>query len=59
LDFFFFFDNLVESTLLAGGKIKKKDEKLGDSARGQADPGSAAVYTMEDGTRSNPQIYLL
>ena len=26
---------------------KKKDENLGDSARGQADPGSAAVYTMD------------
>jgi hypothetical protein len=31
----------VESTLLAGGK-SKKDEYLGDPARGQADPGSAA-----------------
>ena len=36
----------MESTLLAGGK-SKKDENLGDSARGQADPGSAAVYTMD------------
>ena len=26
---------------------KKKDGNLGDSARGQADPGSAAVYTMD------------
>jgi hypothetical protein len=36
----------VASTLLAGGK-SKKDGNLGDSARGQADPGSAAVYTMD------------
>jgi hypothetical protein len=45
----------VESTLLAGGKSKekkkkkkkrKKDGNLGDSARGQADPRSVAVYTM-------------
>ena len=36
----------MESTLLAGGK-SKKDENVGDSARGQADPGSAAVYTMD------------
>ena len=36
----------MESTLLAGGK-SKKDGNLGDSARGQADPGSAAVYTMD------------
>ena len=44
-----FFDDLVGSTLrlLAGGKSKKKDGNLGDSARGQADPGSAAVYTMD------------
>jgi hypothetical protein len=28
-------------------KIKKKSGNLGDSARGQADPGSAAVYTMD------------
>ena len=40
------FDDLVESTLLAGGK-SKKDGNLGDSARGQADSGSAAVYTMD------------
>ena len=26
---------------------QKKDGNLGDSARGQADPGSAAVYTMD------------
>ena len=26
---------------------KKKDGYLGDPARGQADPGSAAVYTMD------------
>jgi hypothetical protein len=37
------FDDLVESTLLAGGK-SKKDGYLVDPARGQADPGSAAVY---------------
>ena len=37
----------MESTLLAGGKSKKKDGNLGDSARGQADSGSAAVYTMD------------
>jgi hypothetical protein len=37
----------VESTLLAGEKSKKKRGNLGDSARGQADPGSAAVYTMD------------
>ena len=36
----------MESTLLAGGN-SKKDGNLGDSARGQADPGSAAVYTMD------------
>ena len=36
----------MESTLLAGGK-SKKDGNLEDSARGQADPGSAAVYTMD------------
>ena len=36
----------MESTLLAGGK-SKKDGYLGDPARGQADPGSAAVYTMD------------
>ena len=36
----------MESTLLAGGK-SKKDGNLGDSARGQADPGSAAAYTMD------------
>jgi hypothetical protein len=41
------FDDLVGSTLLAGGKSKKKDGYLGDPARGQADPGSAAVYTMD------------
>jgi hypothetical protein len=40
------FDDLVESTLLAGGKSRKY-WNLGDSARGQADPGSAAVYTMD------------
>jgi hypothetical protein len=33
----------VESTLLAGGKSKKKDGYLGDPARGQADPGSVAM----------------
>jgi hypothetical protein len=37
----------VESTLLAGGKSKKKDGYLGDPPRGQADPGSVAVYTMD------------
>ena len=26
---------------------KKEDGYLGDPARGQADPGSAAVYTMD------------
>ena len=26
---------------------KKRDGYLGDPARGQADPGSAAVYTMD------------
>ena len=34
---------------MAGGKSKKRrkrDGYLGDPARGQADPGSAAVYTM-------------
>ena len=31
---------------MAGGK-SKKDGNLGDSARGQADPGSADVYTMD------------
>ena len=36
----------MESTLLAGGK-SKKDRYLGNPARGQADPGSAAVYTMD------------
>jgi hypothetical protein len=36
----------VESTLLAGGK-SKKEGNLGDSARGQADPRSVAVYTMD------------
>jgi hypothetical protein len=36
----------VESTLLAGEK-SKKDGYLGDPARGQADSGSAAVYTMD------------
>jgi hypothetical protein len=43
------FDDLVESTLLAGGKSKKerKDGYLGDPARGQADPGSATVCTMD------------
>jgi hypothetical protein len=57
-------DNLAESTLLGGGKIKKKRSKLEDrqkapcwlvgksgggeiEARGQKDPGSAAVYTMK------------
>jgi hypothetical protein len=35
------FHDLVESTLLNGGKSKKKDEDLGDPAEGQADPGSA------------------
>ena len=28
-------------------KNPKTDRNLGDSARGQADPGSAAVYTMD------------
>ena len=44
----------MESTLLGGGKFtlkkrlnKKRDGNLGDSARGQADPASAAVYTMD------------
>ena len=36
----------MESALLAGGK-SIKDRYLGDPARGQADPGSAAVYTMD------------
>ena len=36
----------MESTLLAGGN-SKKDGNLGDSARGQANPGSAAVYTRD------------
>ena len=36
----------MESTLLTGGK-SKKDGNLGDSARGQADPGFVAVYTMD------------
>jgi hypothetical protein len=40
-----FFDDLTKSTLLAGG-ISKKDGNLGDSARGQADLGSASVKTM-------------
>jgi hypothetical protein len=39
---------MVKNTLLAGGKFKKKKERkksgnLGDSARGQADRGSAPV----------------
>ena len=38
------FDDLVESTLLAGGKSKKKDGNLGDSARGQADPGNLEIW---------------
>jgi hypothetical protein len=38
---------MVESTLLVGGKSKKKSVNLGDLARGEADPGSAAVYTMD------------
>ena len=37
----------MESTLLAGGKSIFFLGNLGDSARGQADPGSAAVYTMD------------
>ena len=41
------FDDLVESTLLADEKLKKKEGNLGDLARGHADPGSAAVYTMD------------
>jgi hypothetical protein len=42
------FGDLVESTLLAGGgKKENKNRNLGDSARGRADPGSAAVYTMD------------
>jgi hypothetical protein len=70
------FDDLVESTLLAGGKSKKKRKKdgyLGDPARGQADPGSAAVYTTDwpgpvicmyvcvgtCPTHSDPHIHLL
>jgi hypothetical protein len=40
-------DDFSESTLLAGGKSKKKKEKkdgnLGDTAPGQADLGSAFV----------------
>ena len=37
----------MKSTLLAGGKSKKKKNgNSGDSAQGQADPGSAAMYTM-------------
>jgi hypothetical protein len=36
----------VESTLFGWWKIKK-DRNVGDSARGEADPGSAAVYTMD------------
>ena len=47
----------MESTLLAGGK-SKKDGNLGDSARdsarGQADPGSAAVYTTWTGLVPGP-----
>jgi hypothetical protein len=42
------FHDLVESTLLASGKIKKKKEgNLVHLARGQADTGSAAVYTTD------------
>ena len=36
----------LKAPFLAGEK-SKKDRNLGDSARGQADPGSAAVYTMD------------
>ena len=36
----------MEAPFLAGEK-SKKDRNLGDSARGQAGPGSAAVYTMD------------
>jgi hypothetical protein len=32
---------------IPGGKSKKKDRNLEDSSRGQADPGSAVVYTMD------------
>ena len=34
---------------------QKKDGNLGDSARGQADSGSAAVYTMD---RPGPVIFM-
>jgi hypothetical protein len=38
------FDDLVESTLSASGKSKKKkDDNSGDSARGQAELGFASV----------------
>jgi hypothetical protein len=37
----------VENAHLAGGKSKKINGNLGDSARGQADPRSVAVYTMD------------
>jgi hypothetical protein len=43
----------VESTLFGWWKIKKKDENLGDSAQGQADPRSVAVYTMDRPGRVN------
>jgi hypothetical protein len=36
-----------KAPFLAGEKSKKKDRNLGNPARGQADPGSAAVYTMD------------
>ena len=47
-----FFDDLVESTLWLV-ENQKKDGNLGNSARGQTDLGSAAVYTMD---RSGPVI---
>ena len=38
----------MESTLFSVGKSKKKEDgNLGDLARGQADPRSIAVYTMD------------
>ena len=43
----------MESTISAGGKSIFFFGNSGDSARGQADPGSAAVYTMD---RPGPAI---
>ena len=36
----------MESIFLAVGDLKK-DANLGDPGRGQADPGSIALYTMD------------